>query len=132
MFQGLYNKEEQIIETGEVNYMLSNVQFGAPLDYDGIRYNDLTDRRKEQRAIADKFQKDMFNKIKEIQDEDGVNAIIFSDAIVQWELQNIIDGDTAFAGFSVAFVMCYFVFHLKSFFLALVGTAMISFSFPFS
>lgn len=44
-------------------------------------------------------------------------------------MKKITQGDLAFAVFSVLFVVLYFVFHLKSCFLALVGILLILFSF---
>ena len=38
--------------------------------------------------------------------------------------------DLLFAFISIAFVFCYFIYHLKSKFLATVGTTIILFSFP--
>ena len=34
--------------TGKVFFIRSFIYFGAPLDIDGIRYNDVTDRNTEQ------------------------------------------------------------------------------------
>jgi len=42
------------------------------------------------------------------------------------------NGDMAFAIFSVLFVIFYFVFHLESCFLAMIGVLLIGFSFSLS
>jgi len=39
----LYNSDTQIKKTGQVQYMRILIQFGAPLDYDGKKYKDITD-----------------------------------------------------------------------------------------
>ena len=44
--------------------------------------------------------------------------------------QKIIQSDTMFASFSVLFVFCYLIYHLKSLFLGLISMGLILLSFP--
>ena len=60
---------------------------------------------------------------------DGLEAIYTSNAIRRKEFRAIMNGDMAFAFFSVLFVILYFVFHLESCFLAMIGVLLIGFSF---
>ena len=66
-FKFYYNKEKDIDATGEVHYMRSLINFGAPLDMTskenkndsslpGIVYNDITDNEREQKAYMSDFQ----------------------------------------------------------------------------
>ena len=52
--QFLYGHRDQIALTGKVQYMRSFINFGGPLNIDGVRYNDITDRyTDQQKKIAD-------------------------------------------------------------------------------
>ena len=46
-FKLLFTPKEQFIGTGKVTYMRSFLNFGAPLEINGERYNDATDRTAE-------------------------------------------------------------------------------------
>lgn len=52
--------------------------------------------------------------------------------MTQQQFQELVAKDTAFAAFSVMFVLFYFVFHLESLFLAFIGVMLIGFSFSFT
>jgi len=43
----LYNKDTDIKKTGKVQYMRIFIKFGAPINYDGKKYNDVTDNYRE-------------------------------------------------------------------------------------
>jgi len=60
---------------------------------------------------------------------DPINAIIFSEEMGNYEFQQLVRNDQSYAVFSVTFVLFYFVVHLRSFFLAVIGVLLISFSF---
>lgn len=119
-------------EPNNVQYMLSSIKFGAPLHIDGVRYNDITDREREQTLKVSEFQKRIVKMIEEFKqkNEGGVDPIIFSQAVGQIEFDKLVKSDVAYAVFSVMFVQAYFVFHLRSFFLATIGVILIIFSFP--
>lgn len=51
----LYNSDAKIKKTGEVQFMRMFIKFGAPLDIDGTRYNDITDKYRDQRVKVSKF-----------------------------------------------------------------------------
>lgn len=121
------------------------ISFGAPLDMssqkdlndetkDGVRYRDYTDRTKEQQAYIDKFQLEMLAIMENFKEEnpDGMEALLTSDAIRRKEFRAIMNGDMGYAVFSVLFVILYFVFHLESWFLSMIGMLLIGFSFSLS
>lgn len=51
----LFNHKDQILEEGKVRYMRTFLDFGSPLDIDGQKYNDITDRYLEQRDKVIEF-----------------------------------------------------------------------------
>lgn len=100
----------------------------------GVLYNDITDRVREQKQYVADFQYQIVEVIDEFKknNEGGLDVIIFSEAVTQQQFQELVQKDTAFAAFSVMFVLFYFVFHLESFFLAFIGVMLIGFSFSFT
>jgi len=73
--------------------------------------------------LIDEFEKD---------NEGGLKVIIFSQAVAEMRFQILVEQDTAFAGFSIMFVMIWFVVYLRSGFLAFIGVMLIVFSFSFT
>jgi len=52
----LFGQKENIFWSyGEILYMRFFVNFGAPIEYNGVRYNDATDRKEEQDEIVKQF-----------------------------------------------------------------------------
>jgi hypothetical protein len=51
----LFNHKDEILQEGKVRYMRSFMDFGSPLDIDGKKYNDITDRYLEQRDIVTEY-----------------------------------------------------------------------------
>lgn len=130
----LVNSDSQIKKTGGVQYMRILVNFGAPINYNGKQYKDITDNYVEQRLQVNEFQGEwvkIIDKFKE-ENEKVITIDIFSEAVAQIEFGKLLQKDTAFAAFSIMFVMAYFVFHLKSFFLAGIGVLLILLSFGFT
>jgi len=110
------------------------VNFGAPINYDGKKYKDITDNYFEQRLKVNAFQGEWVKIIEKFKEENEkvITVDIFSEAVAQIEFGKLLQKDTAFAAFSIMFVMAYFVFHLKSFFLAGIGVLLILLSFGFT
>ena len=128
----LYTPKEQFIGTGNVTYMRSFLNFGAPLEINGVRYNDATDRTDEQRVVVADHHRAINVFLKEQQaesDQEGVSAQIFSEEVLQQEFDILVKNDTGYAVFSVLFVFIYFIFHLRSLFLSSIGISIILFSF---
>jgi len=48
-FKALYSTRKDIAKTGKVTFMRSILNFGAPLNFKGVRYNDVTDRYNAQK-----------------------------------------------------------------------------------
>ena len=112
--------------------MSAFINFGAPLNIKGIRYNDVTDRYDDQKKIIGDFQMDVQNYLLSYSEDNQIYASIVSEELMQQEFMLLIDKDTFFAVFSVLFVYFYLNIHLKSIFLATIGIVMILFSFPIS
>ena len=112
--------------------MRAFINFGAPLNIKGIRYNDVTDRYDDQKKIIGDFQMDVQNYLLSYSEDNQIYASIVSEELMQQEFMLLIDKDTFFAVFSVLFVYFYLNIHLKSIFLATIGIVMILFSFPIS
>jgi len=110
------------------------INFGAPLNVDSIRYNDITDRFTEQKEKVSNFQSKMLQAINEFKMEnpDGLNVLIFSEAVSQIEFNKLVLRDTTFAVFSVTFVFIYFIVYLRSLFLGFISILLILMSFGFT
>ena len=53
-FKRFYTPRSEIVGSGSVKYIRSFIVFGAPLNIDGIRFNDVTDRTAKQlKYVAD-------------------------------------------------------------------------------
>lgn len=53
-FKRFYTPRNEIVGSGSVKYIRSFIVFGAPLNIDGIRFNDVTDRpAKQLKYVAD-------------------------------------------------------------------------------
>jgi hypothetical protein len=65
--------------------MRSLLNFGAPLEIEGVRYNDATDRTLEQRILVADHHREINTYMKEQHDlnPDGVFAQIFSEEVMQ-------------------------------------------------
>lgn len=63
--------------------MRTIINFGAPLNIDGTRYNDLQDRKNEQRQHSRDFQQEIVKLIEEFKkdNKNGLDATIFSEDI---------------------------------------------------
>lgn len=72
----LYTPKELFIGTGKVLFMRSFLNFGAPLEIDGVRYNDAADRTLDQRVLVADHHKEINLYLKEQIDFDpeGVSA----------------------------------------------------------
>ena len=69
-----------------MTYMRSFLNFGAPLEINGVRYNDATDRTDEQRVVVADHHRAINVFLKEQQaesDQEGVSAQIFSEEVLQ-------------------------------------------------
>jgi len=66
------------------------------------------------------------------ENENTITVDIVSEAVGNIEFEKLLERDTSFAAISIMFVMAYFVFHLKSFFLAGIGLLLILLSFGFT
>ena len=65
-------------------------------------------------------------------DETGFEAALFNVFLTIREIRTLIKTDTQYAVFSVGFVFAFLVYHLGSVYLAMIGIAIILFSFPIS
>lgn len=63
-------------------------------------------------------------------DSTGFKSRVIARALDSGNINKIASEDTAWALLSVLFVFLYFIFHLRSLFLAVVGITIVLFSFP--
>jgi hypothetical protein len=130
-FKQFYDSEVSL-KNLRVNYMRNFVNLGAPIEIEGVRYNDKTDRLEEQTEYVSTFLLDLEAKFIESFENDptGFEVNILSEAYNQKVFQDLVTGDTAWSIFSVMFVFGYLCYHLSSLFLASVGIMLILLSFP--
>ena len=116
-----------------MQYLRSFINFGAPLNYDGVRYEDSGDRYRDQLKHVSNFQvniKDYIDKMQEEMTYLDHTTIIFSEEVVNEQLETQAQEDTMWAGGSVIFVTLYFIFHLESVILAFYSMLLVLLSFP--
>lgn len=114
--------------------MKSVFQFALPIDVEGIRYDNETDRRSEQSSKFRKLLMDDYAKyVRETyskKDATGFSASLECFALNVDQLLNVIIYDALYATVALTFVFFWFNVHLRSCWLGLVGTSLIMFSFP--
>ena len=102
----------------EVVMMRGIIKFGAPIEYDGVRYQDISDNITNQTAKVVKFQRSLMdyfeNKINPIVEETDMNLIVmfFSQDLIVDEIAELSLIDTLYAAFSIFFVFCFMLFDL--------------------
>ena len=117
----------------KVTYMRTLMKLAGPIGGQAKRYETLDDDADDQKDVVIEFSAD----VKELSDSNDAKyrAVVRTPRNTQLtnkEFQDTIKSDVAFAVFSVAFVFCYIMFHLKSLFLAWVSMMLILLSFPIS
>lgn len=115
-----------------VQFMRATFNLAGPLDVNGIRYSDKSDRREEQKLFYKTYQHDFDAWVLNNYPSDspsGFMAELVSTIIRQKAFSETVNEDTSFAIFSVIFVFFYFIIHLRSVFLAFIGISIILFSF---
>lgn len=114
--------------------MRSIVSLGAPLEVDGKRYKNSGDNSFEQSKLAaDNFLLPYKTNVESKYgkpDNTGFRASVFCFALEIEVWLNLLLADALFALGAAAFVFLYFVFHLRSCFMALIGMSLILMSFP--
>lgn len=131
----MYNLKDNLnTMKSDVVMMRGIIRFGAPIEYDGVRYRDITDNISNQTEKVIKFQRNLMdffiNKFDPPRDgQTNLVVEFYSQDLISDEISELSLSDTFYAAFSVFFVFCYLLFDLKSFFLAFVGISLIGFSF---
>lgn len=107
------------------------MDFGAPLDINGEKYTDISDRYVDQVNHVTNYQKQIRAKVKEVREftYSVIRPEIYSEPLRNEEFNDLIFGDITYAILSVALVLFYFMIHLWSIFLALMAMLLILFSF---
>ena len=131
-FRPLFDKDVSA-ENLKVTYMRTMLQLAGPIGGQDKRYESVDDDADDQTDVVIEFSAD----VKELSDSNDAKyrAVVRTPRNTQLmnkEFQDTIKSDIAFAVFSVAFVFCYIMFHLKSLFLAWVSMMLILLSFPVS
>mmetsp|Transcript_41135 Transcript_41135/g.62526 ORF Transcript_41135/g.62526 Transcript_41135/m.62526 type:complete len:410 (+) Transcript_41135:38-1267(+) len=112
-----------------VSFMRSFVRIATPLEVNGIRYKSLLDEKEDQKEFIRDFALEVYDTYKENEDDDDVYPQIMSQEIVETKLLEVAEQDTSWAVFSITFVFLFFIFKLKSSFLAMMGIGLILLSF---
>jgi len=76
------------------------------------------------------FQLELYDAFLNYEDSVDVYPRIFAALIIQHKWMEMANEDTLWAIFSVGFVYLYFIFHLRSLFLATMGILVLMCSFP--
>jgi len=131
-FDKAVNKDQQVVRNIRVF-----IGIGAPLEINGVRYSDKEDRNQEQERHVINFCEDvdvLINKkhLSVGESNTGFKADVFNFSYLNDKFQVLAEEDTSYAAFSVLFVFCYLIYHLKSLFLATIGISIILLSFPFT
>ena len=130
MVSALYDKTVTA-DNLKVTYARSIMTLAAPLNVNGIKYTDQSDRYEDQMKYAADFLVAYQKKIeKDKKDGDSLSVNLVGQLPLMEKFQELINNDGGFAMFSVIFVFITFCIHLKSFFLAFIGIMIILFSFP--
>ena len=98
--------------TEKVQFMRTTFNLAGPLDVNGIRYSDKSDRREEQKLFYKTYQHDYDAWIQKNYPADvpsGFMAEMVSTIIRQKAFSDTVNEDTSFAIFSVIFVFFYFI-----------------------
>jgi protein dispatched 1 len=115
-----------------VKFMRTNYNLAGPLEVNGVRFADKSDRREEQKEFYKEYQFEVNEWIEGTFPADhpnGFMAEMFSTIIRSKAFSDTVNEDTSYAIFSVIFVFIYFIIHLRSLFLAFIGISIILFSF---
>ena len=117
----------------KVQYLRSVLHFGGPLNVNGIRYNDISDRSVEQQDYVISFLGEIDTFIEEKSKttfHPQFKTYLYNIKMSLLKYQGIVQKDIMFAVFSVFFVWCYLTYHLHSIFLGIVSMSIILSSFP--
>ena len=76
------------------------------------------------------YSYEIHEMLLEYEDDEDVYPAILSKFLMNKVFSEVANKDTMWAAASVMFVLIYFVFHLKSLFLASFGITIILYSFP--
>ena len=95
-----------------------------------IQYESLLDKKLDQLKYVGDFQYDIYEFLEENYEGDEFYSTALSYELVNKQFQNMANDDVSWAIFSILFVIIYFVFHLRSAFLALNSIGLILFCFP--
>ena len=61
----LYTPKDKFLGEGKLLFMRSFLNFGAPLEIDGVRYNDASDRVEEQQLVVADHHREINKYMKE-------------------------------------------------------------------
>jgi hypothetical protein len=77
-------KKEKIDEaSGKQKYMRSFMNFGFPLNINGVKYKNVGDRQSEQKKFIGDYQSDLVNYLKETFGESNIKPYLFSQAVAE-------------------------------------------------
>jgi len=116
-----------------VTYMRTIINMGQPLEVNGTRYANSSDRSSEQWDLLGNFSAKLRDMVEEgfSDPKDFGCKINFASILLSLDIfLGMILNDVLFALFSVGFVFFYFIIHMKSKFMSFIGTTIILFSFP--
>jgi len=120
-----------------VSFIRSFFTLGGPLEINGTRFTDRTDRPIEQDKFVNVWVRQVIaNLDKNLPEESdgtmkfGMKQLNFNFIVMQDDFYKLSMDDTGFALFSIMFVFGYLTYHLGSFFLAYIGVVLILLSFP--
>lgn len=75
---------------GRVKYMRSFQEFGSPLNIDGEKFNDITDRYIEQRVIVTKYQRKVNDYIETVSKNSLVKTQMFSEELANESFNELV------------------------------------------
>jgi len=128
----LYPHRETIAAQGKITHMRTIINFGAPLNINGVRYKDTNDRKSEQFKIIRDFQWAIYWQARHTKYQDFKATIkpeFYSAEVQNEETKEQSFKDTLYICVSVIFVFLWLCFHLRSSALSLISMLVVTFSF---
>jgi len=110
-------------------YTRSILQMGAPLEVNGVRYQDRVDRAEDQGDFIEEYSKGIEDYYLD-REGPGIRYLMFQELLIERRFVTLVSKDIMWAAGSVLFVFSYISWNLRSFFLGSVSMLIILMSFP--
>jgi len=111
-------------------HLISQVQLYGPLNIGGRRYRNIDDDEDDQMDYKNQFVHELRDYLREKYDGELFTVEVFDEVFFENLFLKQLMKDTSWAILSIIFVVCVFIVHLRSVFLAMISMMLIIFSVP--